>query len=503
MAIGVRSRVPARVSCGREFVSATDIRKEEFDGPIATPEPGRLGALLARMRATESNALRALMVYGLRIGGAGIIFIAHVALARWLSPAQYGIFANIWVAFILVGGWASLGLGGSMIRFVPEYRAHDRFDMLRGLRRAGRLIGLLSATSVAAVGFAVLWFAGDRLDPAYHGPIVFALLALPLFAMGDVNDGLCRAHGWPLRGIAPNYVIRPMLMILGVGIAALALNVEPTASTAMLIVLIAFSITVLVQTVITENGIRKVLPPGNADYAVKTWLAVAAPLVLMDGMLALMGHVDVLLIGAIRGPQDVALYYAATRVLALIAFVPFAVIAVIAPRFSRFNALDDRDGLAEYARQAVTLSFWPSLFLSVVIVAVGPLLLGAFGEDFKAAYDVLAILVVAVVLRAAVAPAQTMLAMTGNHGICVGILAAALIANTVLNLVFIPLAGTVGAAVATTIAVAFEIALSVIVIKRRFGFVPVPYGRLSRLRPLLRTIVPSQPARQAEPEAEK
>lgn len=450
-----------------------------------------------RLRASESNALRALMVYGLRIAGAGIIFVAHVALARWLSAAQYGVFANIWVAFTLVGGWASLGLGAAMIRFVPEYRAHGRLDRLRGLRRAGRMIGLVSALVLAAAGFAALWLAGERLDAAYHGPIVFALLALPFFAMGDINDGLCRAHGWPLRGIAPNYVMRPLLMMLGVGVAALVLDIEPTASAAMLVVLIAYCLTVIVQTAITESGVRKVLRPGKANYAVATWLAVAAPLVLMDGMLALMGHIDVLLVGAISGAQDVGLYYAATRVLALIAFVPFAVIAVIAPRFSRFNALNDHDGLAENARQAVTLSFWPSLVLAIVILATGPLLLGAFGEAFKAAYGVLAILVIAVVLRAAVAPAQTMLAMTGNHGVCVAILAAALVANMGLNLLLIPRAGIVGAAVATTIAVAFEIAVSVVVIKQRFGFVPVPYGRLNRLAPLLRTVFSPQRSKDA------
>lgn len=474
-------------------MSATDFAKQDLAEPSGSPRQINLADLFARLRTSDNSALRALMVYGVRIGGAGLIFVAQVVLARWLSPEQYGIFANVWVVFVLVGGWSTLGIGGSMIRFVPEYRAHGRENLLRGLRRAGRYLGVATAAGIALVGFAGMWLAGKSFDAAYHGPIALMLLAMPFYAQSDINDGLCRAHGWPLRGIAPNYVMRPLLMIGGVLVAAFLLDVEPTASAAMFVVLAAFSLTVLVQTVITEVNLKKVIAPGKAEFAVKTWLAVAMPLVLMEGMLALMGHVDILLVGAMRGPEDVALYYAATRVVALIAFVPYAVIAVMGPRFSRYKALDDTKGLEKTARQAVTLSFWPSLVMASTILAAGPLLLGAFGAEFKAAYGVLAVLVVAVVIRAAMAPAQTMLAMTGNHGICVGILATALVLNAVLNLILISMLGMIGAAVATVLAILIELAISATVIKRRFGFLPVPHADIRSLRSGLMTIAGSKP----------
>ncbi|MBB4304178.1 O-antigen/teichoic acid export membrane protein [Rhodobium orientis] len=470
-------------------MTAVDLGHQDCAPPGLAARAGRLGVLVGRVCRSDNGALRALMVYGLRIGGAGLIFLAQIAIARWLTPAEYGVFANVWVIFLLIGGWVSLGLGGAMIRFVPEYLALGREDLLRGLRRAGRAVGLTAAIVLACAGIAVLTLGGNIVEPGYRMPLVLALAALPFYAMSDINDGLCRGHGWPLRGIAPIYVLRPLLMIAGVVIAALALGLEPTATNAMAVVAIAFSLTVLVQTVITESGTHGLVPAGPSRYELKTWLAVSMPLVLMEGMLALMNHVDVLLVGSLRGAEEVGLYYAATRVVALVSFVPYAVIAVFGPRFSHGNAMNDHDGLRETARQAVTLSLLPSLVLGIAIVATGPLLLAAFGKEFTAAYNVLLILLVAVTMRAAVAPAQTMLAMTGHHVICVVILAGALALNTGLNLILIPLAGTVGAATATTIAIAVEIGLSLVAVRSRLGFVPMPYGDVRHLVAALRGIL--------------
>ena len=414
-------------------VTVADISSRDRRRVAVSEDRGGAGAFIARLTASDNSALRALFVYALRIGGAGLIFVAQVVIARWLTPAEYGVFANVWVGFILVGGFASLGLGGAMIRFVPEYRARGQAALLRGLRRTGRVLGTGFSLIAALGGYAALRAADGLIDPVYHGPIILALCALPFYAVSDVNDGLCRGYGRPLRGIAPNYLLRPVLMIVGVLIAALAFGAVPSAYNAMLVVAIAFSLTVVVQTWITEAGISDGPAAPTAGFDVKTWLAVAMPLVLMEGMLSLMGHVDVLAVGALRGPEDVALYYAATRIVALVAFVPYAVIAIIGPRFSHCNALDDEAGLRTAADQALTLSLWPSLILSVGIIAAGPWLLYAFGAEFVAAYDVLVVLLVSVVLRAAVAPAQTMLAMTGHHAICVAILSAALTANVILN----------------------------------------------------------------------
>jgi len=483
-------------------VSAADFSKEESMRPNRAGLVGTFTALFHRLRRSESNAVRALMIYGLRIVGAGLIFLAQIVIARWLDPTQYGVFANIWVAFILLGGWASLGLGGSMIRFVPEYTAQGRQALLRGLRRTGRAVGFVFAIVIGVVGYAALQVAGDAVDPAYHGPIVLALVAMPFYAMSDVNDGLCRGYGWPIRGIAPNYILRPILMIVAVVAAELMIGMDATATSAMAAVAVAFAITIVVQTVITESGVRGVLPEGKADYAIKSWLAVSLPLLLTEGMLALMGYVDVLLVGAMRGAEEVGLYYAATRVVALVAFVPYAVIAVFGPRFSASNAVGDVAALRDTASQALTLSLWPSFALAIGIGIVGPLLLMAFGAEFVSAYDALLLLLVAALLRAAVAPAQTMLAMTGHHSICVVILALALGANVVLNLVLIPVAGLVGAALATAIAVGFEIVLSVIVIKQRFGFVPRPDGDLRRFLSIARAMIAARAAaKMSGPEA--
>ena len=49
-----------------------------------------------------------------------------------------------------------------------------------------------------------------------------------------------------------------------------------------------------------------------------------------------------------RSPDDIAIYYAASKTIALVSFVYFAVSAAVAHRFSEYHVTGDRERLAEF-----------------------------------------------------------------------------------------------------------------------------------------------------------
>ena len=82
---------------------------------------------------------------------------------------------------------------------------------------------------------------------------------------------------------------------------------------------------------------------------------------MVEGFYLLLTNVDMLMLQQFRPPEEVAVYYAAAKTLALVAFVHFAVSAAVAHRFSEYHAADDRARLAAFLADSIRWTFWPSL----------------------------------------------------------------------------------------------------------------------------------------------
>ena len=101
---------------------------------------------------------------------------------------------------------------------------------------------------------------------------------------------------------------------------------------------------------------------------------------------------------------------------------------------------------------------------------MGRPLLALFGADFERGYDVMFILAVGMLARAAVGPAERLLNMLGERKQCAFIYAAAFAINLGLCVILIPRIGIEGAAVATSSALVVESIMLYFVAKRRLGF---------------------------------
>ena len=176
------------------------------------------------------------------------------------------------------------------------------------------------------------------------------------------------------------------------------------------------------------------------------------------------------MVGFYLTPHDVAIYYATVKTLALVHFVYFAVKAGVAQRYAQFTH-GETGKLDAFARETVAWTFWPSLVMALVVLAIGKPMLALFGEGFDEGYPFLFLLVVGVVARASVGPAESLLTMSGNQNVCAAVYAMTLAINIGLNVVLIPTLGLWGAAVATAVAMTFEAAALSFTVGRKLGSV--------------------------------
>ncbi|KSV83489.1 polysaccharide biosynthesis associated protein [Sinorhizobium fredii USDA 205] len=419
----------------------------------------------ARSRAQRM----ALIVFAIRILSAAIAFVSQIFLARLMGEFEYGIFIFVWVMAVLFGNLSCLGLHAAVIRFLPEYSTTSALAQIRGLTTTARIFALLSASAFAAIGTAGLWLFGWAIEGYYLVPLYLGLVTLPMIALGDVMDGTARAHSWPVAAMSPTFIVRPLL-ILAFMILATVAGLPHDATTALTAALAATYVTTLGQFAAMVWRLDRHYDRGPMKIDLGRWLRVAIPVFLVDGFGFLLTNSDVVIVGLYLKPDEVAIYFAAAKTMALVHFVMFAVKAAAGPRFSAAMAAQDRHQLAEIAIESARWSFWPSLAIGCTVVLGGPALLSLFGPAFPAGAPLMAILLTGILAKAFVGPAETLLTMAGRQKLCVILYAAALGANVALNVTLIPLFGLTGAAGATAGAMFAEAAILHVAVRHTFGF---------------------------------
>ncbi|MEO0919993.1 MAG: lipopolysaccharide biosynthesis protein [Pseudomonadota bacterium] len=414
---------------------------------------------------TQRASLAAFLI---RIASAVVAFVSQIAFARMMGIEAYGIFVLVWITMVIIGSLSCLGFQTVVIRFVPQYREMGDLKHMRGILLASRLAVLLASTLAAAIVMSVTWFAREWIEPYYVLPFIIGALCLPMISLGDTLDGTARAQGWTIRALTPSYLMRPILILL-LMIGAYLLGFEIDAVLGLQCAAIASYLTTIGQLLLITRDVDATIPRGKRAYSMMHWTKVALPIFLVEGFFFLLINADTLMVGLLMTPADVAIYFATIKTLALVHFVFFAVKAGIAHRFAALLADGENSALHDMALRSVTWTFWPSLLMGAVLLAVAPLMLAMFGAEYQQGYPLLFVLVSGVILRAAIGPAESLLNMTGHQNACAAVFGSVLVINIGLNAVLIPWIGLYGAASATFLATLLEVFALYQLVYRRIG----------------------------------
>lgn len=414
----------------------------------------RIDSLLFSTDERGEASRMSVIAFVIRVISAVIAFISQVLLARWMGSFEYGIFVLVWTTMIIVGNLSCLGFHTSVIRFIPEYREKGMFAELRGILVTSRLFVLLASTAIAGIGMLGIRLLSFEIEPYYVVPFFLGAILLPMVALSDMLQGISRANSWAVFALSPTYIIRPLLILVFMA-GALMLGYPASAGTAIVATILATYGTTIAQFVGVTARVDNRVEPGPRKILFKQWFVVSLPIFLVESFFFLLTNADVLMVGAYMQPEDVAVYFATVKTLALVHFVYFAVKAGVAQRYAQFTHADP-EKLADFARETVSWTFWPSLTMALVVLVLGKPMLILFGPEFAEGYPLLFLLVFGVVARAAVGPCESLLTMSGNQNICAVVYAMTLALNIGLNVVLIPAFGLWGAAISTAAAMVFE-----------------------------------------------
>jgi O-antigen/teichoic acid export membrane protein len=442
----------------------------------ATPAQAKLAGVIARIKAIltdRSDSRLAQLVAGkvflVRVASAMLALVSQVLMARWMGSFEFGIYIYVWTWVLMIGALSDLGLSSAARRFIPEYIELQALDRLRGFLAGSRWLATGIATGIAAIGALGVALVAPYLDHFTVVPLYLACVIIPIYGLVQAQAGIAQSYDWSALALMPFFVIRQLAITVLMG-AAYVFGAPTDAVTAMIVAIVTTWAVTIGQMVVLNRRLKHKVPAGPKRYEAKTWLATSMPIFMVEAFYMMLTYVDILTLEHFRSPDEVAVYYAAARLLAIVAFVYYAISSATTHKFTQYHVAGDSKRLASFFAETIQWTFWPSLAACAVILALGKPLLGLFGAEFGRAYIVMFILSAGMLARAAVGPAERLLNMLGERRHCTIVYAIAFAVNLVLCVLLIPRLGIEGAGIATSTALIVESIMLYVVAQRRLGF---------------------------------
>ncbi|MEP6664815.1 MAG: MATE family efflux transporter [Nocardioidaceae bacterium] len=441
-------------------------------GTEATPRP----ALRRLARGVTANligvAVTAVATFGITI-----------AVTRSLVPSDAGIFFATTSLFLLANAIGQLGTQTGLVYFLPRARAQGRRQLISTYLR----VALRPVIAVAVALAAVMLITAPQLaelissDHAETTAAYLRVLALfiPFAAFEMVVLAATRGFGTMRPYASIELIGRPIFQLALVAVVAFAgSNVAMGA---------AWGLPYLPAAALAWFWWRRLLgeidrPPDADQPAVSVtgdFWRFSAPRAFTSVAQIVMQRFDIVLVAALAGAVEAAIYAAATRFVVVGQFGNNAISLAAQPRLAEALAHDNRADAGQIYRVAtawlMTLT-WP-LYLTMLIF--GSVLLRVFGDGYSTGSGVLVLLALAMLFSTACGMVEMVLSMAGKTLWNMLNMIVALAVQLAIDIWLIPEHGVMGAAIGWSAAIVVRNVAALIQVMLALGLHPL--GRVTAM----------------------
>ena len=389
---------------------------------------------------------------------AGTIFTAvasylfKIYVARSLGARALGIYALGMTATGLVGVFAGGGLPQTATKFVAAFSATHQYEKLRAFLWRG--VGMLILLQFAA---GALLMAGKNLvaNRIYHAPEIARYMSVfvGLMLLGALTSFFSEVvvgyRDVTRRTVIVNFIGTPVLIIcvviflvLGFGLWGYLLGQLITA---------ALVLALLATVVWKLTPARTTTAPHLPAHLGNNVAFYALTLLGSQTLTFFLAQSDRIALGIFTTATDVGVYALALGLSAFVSIALQSVNQIFTPTISELHAKGDGATLSRLYRTLTkwTLGLTIPLAFSVMIFSYP--LMRLFGPDFGRGWIVLVIVVTGELANCGVGSVGMILLMTGKESRLLRIQMWLTPLVILLNFVFIPIWGLIGAAIVASL----------------------------------------------------
>lgn len=398
----------------------------------------------------------------------GVSFVAKLVVARSLISFSYGEVAvglTVLTTFVIV---TRLGLNTGVARIAPRYEGNER----KNVYLSAYLLILISTVIGGTLlyfgsGYLASFLGNEGLAPVFR----IIALGIPSLPIMRVSIGIIRAEGQSGPKVIVQNITHPITRI-GFVVAVALTGASPSR---------------IVLAYIASHWSAALLALGfalratNLSHLSKGWslkanelLRFSLPLMFSAGMVFLIGETDNLMIqyflnSASVGSYDIAYTLGQTLTIALGAFG-----FLFLPNISQLHADENWESINLLYRLVtkwiIFITFPAFLMLILFPTAI---IQHTFGSPYIDGATILVIIATTYFVRATAGPNQETLSAAGKTQFILKANTITGIVNIVLNVLFIPYYGLIGAAIASFVSFCFLNILYSYQLWQLSGLVPV------------------------------
>ncbi len=371
---------------------------------------------------------------------AGLAFgmVAGVLTARWLGPADKGLFSSLTFLAALVVQLSSMGLGDAAIVLVGQRRATVQRAVAVTLFATvcSALVATIILWPAASVAFAEDW---DHVRSA----TVIACAGVPVSTLAYVLGFLLAAQE---RIVAESVVVGVTSAMTMVGIVLFVGVLPLSLPGALLASVLGSGIGLVVAVVLVSRCGLSLRPRADWDY-LRAALRYGVPVEASYLVTLMFLRVDLLVVYSLAGAAAAGQYSVALTVAALVGLLPTAISHATFPRTATLEEHEANRLTVQAFRFGVVAAVAGSLALAAAIPFAVPLL---FGPAFRPAVAPAILLIAGGIIWSSQWLLCRAAAARGRPGLLLWSFTVGLVVMITLDVILVPRLGLVGAALGST-----------------------------------------------------
>jgi O-antigen/teichoic acid export membrane protein len=388
------------------------------------------------------------IIYSFIIQGISVclVFAGNYIVVKIFGASQYGIYVHIfnWISILTI-----LALGGQddvVLSLIPKYAAaNDGAQIAAVIKHAQKRV-IMTGLLASVLFLSLIYLFPVKTLTEHFAIFLVGVAAIYLSAFLTLNQTILQALNHVRWSQVIERLLKPFLFIVFVcGMAIL--HTVADAKQLVILTVINLVICAVAISVVVIKKVRGYFTSPVQQYKEKGMSRQAMYFFMISLLQLLSGKIGMLIMPWYTPEKDIGIFNISYRFADLVIYPSFLLHAVLPQLFARYHTASFSQKQALYS-ESTMLTLITALPLLLLNIVGGKWLLGYFGTEFTTGYLALLCISGSNFLSAIFGPANTILMMQGKEQYAAFSFLIYIVLLSILNVLFIPLWGITGAALA-------------------------------------------------------